>query len=298
MKVAEKRGVTHVQLVGAASYDYHNYLGLGSVSFIPSIYTKTNTVTYVPSDTLYVSDDNEMPQMAIGRWPVRTEQGLQNVVNKSLNWKTSGQSSSKTALFIADKESVGHDFAKQLNSIAQKFEETGEWNNINRVYLDDMIEENGDDMSGAVSQTREAVLSALNAGPSITSYNGHSSPSKWSYDGLLQQSDLAPIQNYEKATMVLPLACYSTYADSPSVNTMAHQFIAAGENGAVAIYGASLFSSYADNGVIASKVTDGLLIGKTIGKAVLDAKTSMGVNYRNTILNGTLLGDVSLRLDK
>ena len=98
--------------------------------------------------------------------------------------------------------------------------------------------------------------------------------------------------------MVLPLACYSTYADSPSVNTMAHQFIAAGDNGAVAMYGASLFSAYETNGLMISKLIDGLLLGKTIGKAVLDAKQSMGSDYRDAILNATLLGDVSLRLGK
>ena len=296
LKVAQQRGITHVQLVGSASYDYHDYLGLGSVSFIPSIYAQTNIVKYAPSDTLYVSDESEIPQMAIGRWPVRTEEDLQNVVNKSLAWKTSGQSAAKTALFIADKESNELDFAKQLESIVRKFEQTAKWNDITRVYLDDVIEENGDDMRNAVLEMRDTVLSALNTGPSITSYNGHASPFKWSYDGLLKQSDIASIGNPEKPTMALPLACYSTYADSPSVNTMAHQMISAGENGAVSIYGAALFSSYIENGMMASKVVDGLFMGKTIGEAVLDAKVSMGIKYRDAILNGTLLGDVTLKL--
>ncbi len=297
LKVAKLKGVTHVQLIGAASYDYHDYLGLGSMSFIPSIYVETGDfVTYTPSDTLYVADEAGMPQMAIGRWPVRTVEGLEVVINKSLEWKSSGQSAARTALFIADKEFRGIDFAAQMDEIAQKFETQEEWRDITRVYLDRYISEKGDDMREAVSAAREAITQSFDQGPSIVSYNGHSSPSIWSYDGLLKQNDIALIQNVGKAALVLPLACYSVYADSPSVNTMAHQFIASGEHGAVAVYGASLFSSYAENGLITSKVIDHLFTGETIGEAVLKAKGELGTEYMDMILNGNLLGDVTLRL--
>ena len=299
LKFAQRKGVTHVQLVGAASYDYHDYLGLGSISFIPSIYVNTGRiVNYTPSDTLYVTDEQDIPQMAIGRWPVRTLDGLEAVVNKTLSWKSSGQSASHTALFIADKESGTLNLAKQMDFIADKFAIGQKWSDITRVYLDNHIDQNSDNMRAAVVSARESIRESLDRGPSITSYSGHSAPSTWSYDGLLKQSEIASIQNYEKPTMALPLACYTTYADSPSVNTMAHQLLAEGENGAVAVYGATLFSSYAENGMITSKVIDYLFDGKTIGEAVLNAKKALGESYRDTILNGSLLGDVTLKLEK
>lgn len=297
LKVAQAKGVTHVQLVGAASYDYHDYLGLGSVSFIPSIYTKTASIaTYTPSDTLYVADNAGLPQMAIGRWPVRTVESLEAVINKSLEWKSSGQSASHTALFIADKDDGKNNFALQMDTIAQKFETEKQWSDVTRVYLDDYIRQYNDDMRAAVSAARTAVTELFDRGPSIVSYSGHSAPSTWSYDGLLTQNTVASISNEGRTALALPLACYTAYADSPSVNTMAHQLIASGEHAAVAVYGASLFSSYAENGLIASKVVDHLFKGETIGEAVLKAKREMGVKYLDSILNGSLLGDVTLRL--
>lgn len=99
-----------------------------------------------------------------------------------------------------------------------------------------------------------------------------------------------------KPTLVLPLACYTTYADSPTMNTMAHQLLVSGEHGAVAIFGASLFSSYLENAIISSKVINHLLEGDTLGKAILESKKEIGIRYLDTVLNGTLLGDVTLRL--
>ncbi len=297
LKVAKRKGVTHVQLVGASSYDYHDYLGNGSVSFIPSPYVTTEKViTYTASDVPFVSNAEGMPQMAIGRWPVRTQEGLETVVNKSLTWKGSGQSASHTALFIADKNDGKNNFTRQMDTVAQKFEAEAKWNTVTRVYFDDKIEQNSGDMEIATEETRDAVLASFSQGPSVVSYSGHAAPSNWSVDGLLKESDVVTIQNDGKPTMVLPLACYTTYADSPSVNTLAHQLLVADENGAVVIYGATLFSSYVSNGIIASKVIDHLFEGETIGQAVLKAKNEMGTEYLDTIMNGSLLGDVTLRL--
>ncbi len=298
LQVAEKKGVTHVQLVGASNHDYRDYLGLGSVSFIPSIYVFTNpTLSYTPSDTSYVTDANEIPQMAIGRWPARTMEELEAMVNKTLSWKSSGQSASHTALFIAGEDEESSMFAQQMDSLAGKLETTGGWSNITRVYLDDLIKENNDDISTAVTEAREKIIQTLNDGASILAYSGHSSPSKWATDGLLRESDITDlIQNEERTAITLPMACYGTYVETPAVNTMAHQLLSAGENGAVAVYGATLFSTYTKNGVVTSSIIDHLLNGETLGEAVLKTKQSLGDTYRDEVLGASLLGDVTIRV--
>ncbi len=294
---AKRKGVTHVQLVGASNHDYHDYFGLGSVSFIPSIYVFTKpTISYTPSDTSYVTDANGMPEMAIGRWPVRTMEDLEAVINKTLNWNSSGQSASHTALFIAAQDEENTKYAKQMDEMAEKFEATGKWNSISRVYLDDLIKEHDEDTESAVSAAREEIIESLNNGASITTFSGHSSPSKWSYDGLLRESDISTLTNEEKTTIVLPLACYSTYVETPATNTMAYQLLSKSENGAVAIYGATLFSRYSKNGVVASSIIEQLLKGETLGEAVLNTKQNLGNGYQDAILGGTLLGDVTLRV--
>ena len=294
---AKRKSVTHVQLVGAASYDYKDTLGLGSVSFIPSIYATTmKTVHYTPCDGCLVADNNGLPELAIGRWPVRTTEGLEAIINKTLSWSNSGQSSTHTALMIADQKEEGANFSRQVESLAKQFETNENWNSVTRVYFDEKLAEAGDDVTAAVEASRTEIIDTLNNGVSIVSFSGHSAPAMWSFKKLLTYSDAASINNAGQTALALPLACYTNYADSPSVNTMAHKFLAESENGFVAVYGAATLSNFKQNGVSASKVTEHLLKGETIGEAVLNTKRELGVQYMDVIRNSNLLGDVTLEI--
>ena len=290
LKRAKRQGVTHVQLVGAASYDYHDYLGLGSISFIPSMYVFTRPMNnYTPCDSCLAADENGIPQMAIGRWPVRTVEGLEAIIHKSLWWRNS-----KTALMIADTGEPGADFAAQQESFALQFENAEPRYSITRVYMDEKTAEFGD-VAQAAAAAKAEILNSLNSGVSVVSYSGHSSPTMWSWNRLLEQSDADSIHNEGRTALALPLACYTNYADSPSIDTMAHQFLAKGENGFVAIYGAATLSSFRQNAVSAEKVTEHLLRGETLGEAVLNSKRELGIPYMDTIRNSNLLGDVTLQ---
>src|SRR6185503_8189766 len=95
-------GTKSVLLVGGDTYDYRNYLGIGSISFIPSLYATTSpTVRFVPSDALYTDFDNDgVPNLAIGRFPVRTQAELDTVIAKTLAYD--GKSYLRSAAFAAD----------------------------------------------------------------------------------------------------------------------------------------------------------------------------------------------------
>ena len=295
---AALHGVTHVQLVGAATYDPHNYLGYDAVNFIPSPYVKTDVYNhFTPSDTYYVNGGDDLPDMAIGRWPVRTSEQLEAVVNKTLAWEHSGQSAAHTALFIADKNEGSLDFGSKMDEMYDIFSQKGGWSDMAKVYLSDFIADYGGDESAAVAAARDAIKTRLEAGASVTMYNGHATESRWSYKGLLKQNDIPVIDNAGATTIALPIACYSAYADSPSTSTIAHQMMAAGENGAVAIFGAAALTRENDNKKLAEKVTENLLDGETLGDAVKDAKQTLGTSYRDVSLNNNLLGDVTLKFD-
>ncbi len=293
---AAEKGVTHVQLVGAATVDYNDYLGAGSISFIPSIYVYTNpNTTHTPSDISFVVDEEGIAQMAIGRWPVRSLDELETVINKTLSWKSSGQAASHTALLIAGEDEGTTVHTKQMDGLGSKLEANG-WNNT-KIYIDVFVQENNGDLNAAVTDAREALLSTLNNGPTVTMFSGHSSFTKWSHDGLFRESDIAELSNNEKPTIALPLSCYSTYVENASSVTIAHELLTQGEQGAVAVYGSVLFSTYSQNSLVASKIMDYLLQGETLGEAILHTKQNLGSYYKDVILNGNLLGDVTLRLE-
>ncbi|MEH6552211.1 MAG: C25 family cysteine peptidase [Pseudomonadales bacterium] len=291
---ASKTGYTHVQLVGSASYDYRDFLGLGSIAFIPSIYAYTaDIINYTPCDACYVLGENELPQAAIGRWAVRSQEELANVINKGNTWANNG--AANRALLIADAQQPGYNFIGQLESVANQLAQTGQWQEPAREYLDSYLNDYPTDGREAIIQARAGVKAELEAGAKMTFFSGHGAPSTWSYKGMLAQSHIAGIANQANPTLALPFTCYTTYAESPYTSTLAHQ-LTTGANGAAAVYGAATLSDFSDNWSATRYLLTELLAGKTLGEAVRDSKQNLGADYRDVVLNSNLLGDVTLRL--
>ena len=62
-------------LVGADSYDYRDYLGTDSISFIPTLYGDVGVgqISWSPIDPAFVDiDRDQVPDLALGRFPVAT----------------------------------------------------------------------------------------------------------------------------------------------------------------------------------------------------------------------------------
>ena len=76
-----------VLLVGDATYDPRNYLGLGNYDFVP---TKLIDTAYLEtaSDDWFVDFNNDsLPEIAVGRFPPRTAQEASNVVSKIVGYE-------------------------------------------------------------------------------------------------------------------------------------------------------------------------------------------------------------------
>ena len=74
-----------------------------------------------PCDTCYVMEEDNLPKVAIGRWPVRTLEEFESVVNKTMAWKSTGHSERQNALLIADEiDSRGTDFRPQMIKLKEQ----------------------------------------------------------------------------------------------------------------------------------------------------------------------------------
>ena len=191
-------------------------------------------------------DESLKPAAAIGRWPVHSPAELQAVINKSRAW-ANGQAAAHTFTLIADGNDEKNDFVSQVEETTKQLLESDGWNEPARVYLDDAIAAAAGDVDAGVAAAKADLITALEAGASITVFSGHGAPSTWSFKGLLKQQDIAGIQNAGKPTLALPLTFYTTYAESPYTSSLAHQLMAAGDNAAVAVYGAATLSSFRHN---------------------------------------------------
>jgi hypothetical protein len=276
---------THVLLVGGDSYDYLNVLGINSVSFIPTNYRRTGPIiAFAPTDVPYADSDGDgKPDLALGRWPVRTMAELNAIIAKSLNYQ-----SSKKALFVSDRNLNGVSYASEVAPLVSLL--GADWSK-RQLSLDNYV-------SGQASNARADIVDQLNTGTTLLSYYGHSAPSSWSREGLITASQVngGLFDSVEQSFATLQLGCWGTYFVEPTSNTVAHALLLR-PKGAVLVLGAtSLTESTSDlvlaNGVLARIATE------SFGEALQHTQQQLGREQPgalDVILGGTLLGDPSLR---
>jgi len=286
----------YLLLVGGHSYDYLNYLNQDSVSFIPTWYRPVDLIQYGPTDTPFIELNGDgKPDKAIGRWPVRTLSDLRNIIRKTIEWDSNQMSTERSALLIAEQKGGNKNFAQQLDvSVAAT---VNKWSDVSRVYLDEIFAR---DPAGTIAGARQSIVDRINQGVGLTIFNGHGSPSSWTYQSLVSWQHLQELENHGKPTIVMPLACYTTYYETPSVNSLAHQWLfysnSTESQGAVAIHGAMVLGKYRENSKFADRLLkQQLKRGKTLGQGILAVKRSLS-SWNQMVNNWALLGDPTLRL--
>ena len=305
---AANLGTTHVLLVGGDSRDYHDYQGQGSLSFIPSLYSQTSyLVRFAPTDARYVDlNDDDVPDLAIGRWPVRTLTELQAVINKTLAYDQKGYGNS--AVFAADQTDVGaaYSFKDDAEQMIAKL--PASWQNrIERAFLDD----------NPLVTTKAKLIDAINLGAPIngdpndrtggvalTAFVGHSSTDTWTFSGLFNNADAINLANQGSPTVVTQWGCWNTYYVFPDVEPMANAFLLNGEQGAAAVAGASTLTQAGSERMLALELYDVLFdTNATLGEALTTAKQNLALNNPSTahlmldvLLGWTLLGDPTLQV--
>lgn len=296
-ETSKKTNFRYVLLVGGHSYDYNDYLGNGSISFIPADYaTVSQYFHYGPTDALIADINSDgLPDKAIGRWPVRTQDDLKKIIDKTLNWENSKATYQDNVLLVADlsDKAKNHDYRQQLEWVSTAATESQA---ITRIYLDDYSQTTPETPIANAKMDLLNMFDQNSGGVGLTLFNGHASSSRWTFRNLLNASDINQFSNAGSPTFVLPLACYTTYYETPSVNSLAHQFLFAGQGGAVAISGASYLSEYRENAQFAYRLLNIMRKKKvSIGQAIQLTKSEMKP-WNDMVTNWTLLGDPSLRL--
>jgi hypothetical protein len=283
----ENMGTRAVLLVGGDTYDYLDYLGVGSLSFIPTLYTNTGSgAEFTPTDALLADGDgDQVPDVAIGRLPVRTSAELEAIIDKILDYEAGGHH--YTAVYAADGDEPGTPFT--TTSLKLVNELPGNWH-VTRAHIDDS------DAAGA----RTALLAALNQGVAFASFVGHSGPNRWTFDGLFTSEDVAALTNDGAPAVVSQWGCWNTYFVEPEVETMAHAFMLTAGGGAAAVLGASTITTFLEDDAFSPLLQRHLTTtGKSIGEAMLDAKRELALvnpGMLEVILGVNLLGDPAIVL--
>jgi len=285
---AEKRGTTTVLLVGGDTYDYHGYQNHEAQSFIPSIYVATGELmNFAPVDAKYVdTDDDDVPDLSIGRLPVRTRHELSVLLSKRAAYIN--RNYSRKAVFAADKFDDLQQYSFKLDAQLIQQSHFDSWE-VSNAFLDDMT-------SGAA---RTEIINAINQGVSLTSFFGHSSTAQWSFSGMFNGSDATNLDNAGRPTVVTQWGCWNTYYANPNEDSMGHQFMMSGEQGAVSVLGATTLTSADNEKRLAKLFFKYIAMGKSLGQAMTLAKQEFAqtdAQALDVILGWTLLGFPELML--
>ncbi|MBN1428633.1 MAG: hypothetical protein JXB07_09610 [Anaerolineae bacterium] len=280
-------GIHYVLLVGGDTYDYRNFVYPNTLSFIPSLYTETHPlVNFAPSDVLYADIDNDnVPEAAIGRFPVRTSAELNTLVSKTLAYGNNDYG--HTAIFSADNSETAAQFAADSNTFIDQL--GSDWS-VTRAYLDDM----------PVSTAQSTLMNSINQGVALTNFVGHSSYTRWTFQGLFGLNEADRLTNAGRPTVVSQWGCWNTYYVSPVYTTLADKLLLSGDRGAAAVMGSTTLT-WANSESAYGRLLMRYLTqpGTTLGDAMLQAKNDLASGHPDMIdvlLGWTLLGDPTLAI--
>jgi len=292
----EADSLNNILLIGGHTYDYLGYLNSEIVNFIPTHYRKVGIFDFTPSDNVFADlDKDQIPDLTIGRWPVRTQADLSTIIKKTRDWQANRDAAPfQDALLIAQAtDSNNLDFDTQLDMrVDIPLSRLQEFDTISRISMQEL---NDSEVENPIQNARESIEEHLNQGLELLSFSGHGSFGSWGFQGVVNTDFVKNLSNAGKPTLVMPLACYTSNYEDPSVNTLAHQWLFAGDLGAVGVHGAAVLGEFRENAIFAERYLNNAAASKTVGEAIYRAKNEMA-SGNQMLHNWTYLGDPTLPL--
>ncbi|MBE0637494.1 MAG: type IX secretion system sortase PorU [Bacteroidales bacterium] len=229
MKLLYERGDSGIKpryllLFGDASYDFKVRLN-DNTNYVPT-FQSSNSLHYVNS---YATDDyfgyldpnegtgaNDMLDIGIGRFVVRTPDEAKMAVDKVIHYATSPSKFGNwrnVVTFVADDENQNAHL-NQAEQLAVFVDTTYRNYNVDKIYIDSYLQESttGGQRYPAVNK---AINSRLDKGTLIMNYTGHGGELGWAHERILEVADINSWTNYDKLSIFITATCEFARYDDP-----------------------------------------------------------------------------------
>ncbi|MEW6088940.1 MAG: C25 family cysteine peptidase [bacterium] len=221
-----------VLLAGDGTFDYRDFWQSGEKNLVPVFLTDTPDFGETVSDNWFVDFNNDiMPEMFIGRLPVKNNTQLGSVIEKILSYENINHTVdwSKKLLFAAD---IGAQFEIASDELAGIFSSSG-YSAI-KLYLSRSTPE----------IIRQSIINNINDGILMFNYSGHAGISLLSSSRIFQDSDIEYLNNNGSPIIFLAMDCATGYFIYPGgLDCLAEILLAADGKGSVACVAPSGLSS-------------------------------------------------------
>ncbi len=290
----------YVVLVGDGSFDPRQYRSDSPPTFIPPYLADVDPwAGETAADNRYVAVDGQdtLPDMLIGRLPVKTLAETQTVVDKIVQYETDPFPGgwNQNVTFVADDTDEAGNFAAASEALATAYVTSPFM--AQRIYFTPL--------ATTITATQQTVLNSWNAGALMIHYTGHSSWQQWAAERFLHLDDLPGLRNDRRWPIVIEMTCFTSAFHRPEP-TLDERLLTLDDAGVVAAWGAtglgiSTGHSSLDEGFFQAVFRDSASATMlTVGQAALAGKLSLAITGQHLDLldTFTLLGDPALRINR
>ncbi|MDI6696451.1 MAG: C25 family cysteine peptidase [Anaerolineales bacterium] len=292
----------YVLLVGDGNYDPRNYKGFGEPNYIPPYLAQYDYfLGESAADNRYVTvhGDDLLPDMLIGRLPVKTAAETAAVVAKILAYSQTPSLGSWNSqiLFVADNADSGGNFPYYSDLLINNYLPTGY--NAERIYYQVT--------HSSVSEAQNAIRQSINQGKLIVNFVGHGGVQQWASENLLNNAAVASLNNAGKLPLFASLTCLTGFFHNPSppgqdYSSLAETLIKAADRGAIAVWASTGMGFASGQDYLNRGLYDAIFFKgeERLGAAALQAKLYLYNNttgYQDLLDAFHLFGDPALALN-
>lgn len=268
----------YLLLVGDATTDYRNYFDLAPANIVPSPLVAVAYSGETVSDSRLADiDDDGIPDLAVGRWPVNTPAEAASLVTRTLAYEEG--TAVNQALFTADATET------QFAAIAETIAANSGLPAAATQFL------NGPQSS--------ELIAVLNEGVWLATYIGHGSLNQWGKDDILTQETVTSL-TAETPPILVQLTCLTGLFAQPQQRSLTETMLRH-QSGPVLTIAATSLTLSSQQEPFATRFIQALLDPdiQRIGDAFQAAKLSLDVNnagLREISDTFALFGDPSARI--
>ncbi len=268
--------------------------GLKEEKSVPPFFFQSYKYGACASDFWYaLVDDDEVPDYAIGRWPCTTNDELELLIDKRINYTKENLIGSwnNELLFIAGMEDV---FKDQSENMIQR--QVGKAFNANRIYI------NPASVGSRFFGGSDTLIYLLNKGITLGNFMGHGGGAVWADRSLFNSSHIQYLDNLDRLPFLTSLTCFT--GDFTDVTGIGEMLLLAGNGGAIGLWGASSVGWIKNDYLLAKPFYDVIFEpDMTVGKAIQTAKIRYQADQGNfdylkssMLYSYNLIGDPTVSL--
>ncbi|MEK6299799.1 MAG: C25 family cysteine peptidase [Acidobacteriota bacterium] len=270
-------------IVGDASLDPKNYMGLGDFDVVPTKLVDTILMETASDEWLVDFDGDGLGELAVGRLPARTADEAEVMIGKTVAYESS---TAPDGVLLVSDSNDGIDFESGTDRLRDLVSEGVTVEEIVRGRLTD-------------SATKSQLLASMRRGKRIVSYFGHGSVDLWR-GGILTSADVGGTAGGNGLPLFLSITCLNGYFQDPALDGLAESLLKTQAGGAAAVWASSGMCG-ADEQLAMNLEMFRLMFNRApnsgplmLGEAVLKAKAAtIDSDVRQTYV---LFGDPTTRL--